>query len=179
MKRTLWRALAIVGLLSSFLVVLPAAASVAPAPDAPGSSNGTVLIPASTVNPTRVTQPGIYYVIYQTVVRNDGSTPAYNVAVTYTLDSSLTFVAMQADSRDGTVFIPIGTVYIPTTSWQASEVRPGEAITLTLVAFGTASQYQVVRTTVQTFNGGTGSLQLPLDTVIAIYKIYLPLIEKG
>jgi len=118
-------------------------------------------------------------VIYRTVIRNDDSTPAYNVVVTYTLDSSLTFVAMQADSRSGTVFIPIGTVYVPAHSWQAYEVKPGEVITLTVVAFGTASQYQVVHTTIQTFDGGTGSLQLPLDTVIAIYKIYLPLLEKG
>jgi hypothetical protein len=86
---------------------------------------------------------------------------------------------MQADGREGTVSIPIGTVYIPTKSWQASEVRPGEAITLTLVAVGTASQYQVVHTTVQTFDGGT--LLVPpqsLDTTIALYRTYLPLIMR-
>jgi len=179
MKRTVWRAFVMVALLSNFVVASPAAASVAPAPDVPGSPNGSVILPVSTVNPTRVTQPGIYYVTYQSVVRNSGSDIAYNVAVTYTLDSSLTFVAMQADGREGTVFIPIGTVYIPTHSWRASQVLPGEAITLTLVAFGTASQYQMVHTTVQTFDGGT--VLVPpqsLDTEIALYRTYLPLIMR-
>jgi uncharacterized repeat protein (TIGR01451 family) len=179
MKRILWRTLVVVALLTHFLVALPATASVNPAPDTPGSPNGTVIFPISTVDPTRVTQPGKYYVVYQTVVRNSSSDIAYNVAVTYTLDSSLTFVAMQAEGRSGTVFVPIGTVYIPTQSWQASQVLPGETVTLTLVAFGTASQYQVVRTAIRSFDGGTAQILPSLDTVIAIYKTYLPLVTKG
>jgi hypothetical protein len=70
-------------------------------------------------------------------------------------------------------------VYIPTQSWQASQVLPGETVTLTLVAFGTASQYQVVRTAIRTFDGGTAQILPSLDTVIAIYKTYLPLVTKG
>jgi hypothetical protein len=181
MRHTCVRALITLALLANLLTSLPAAASVPASSDLQQPPPGTVLLPPSTVNPTRVTGPGTYWVVYQTVVKNEStSNIAYNVAVTYTLDSRLHFVAMQAEGRSGTVFLPIGTVYIPTYSWRASQVNPGEVVTLTVVATGIASTYEIIRTRVDAFNGGTALLpQAVLETEIAIYNIYLPVIMKS
>jgi immune inhibitor A len=82
---------------------------------------------------------GTYTVSYQTVISNTGFTVAHNVGLTYTLDSALTFNSMSVASSSA----PLPNGYInPARSgpirWSTTTMNPGDAITVTLVANGTA-----------------------------------------
>jgi immune inhibitor A len=133
----------------------------------------------STFSPDVVKTAGTYWMTYQTVVKNIGTEIAHNVGVTYTLDSSLHFVAMQADSlRNGSTTVPIGTIYVPFQSWRADDLLPGDVVTLTVVATGVASKHQWVETAVQGYDGAMWRGPWFLDTEIQLYYTYLPFIIK-
>jgi len=103
--------------------------------------------------PASVTTPGVYTVTYQTVVKNEGSSPVPSVAVTYTLDSRLNLVSMTPNGSGTMVPPPFGSVNLSTKSWSATDMWPGSMVTLTVVATGTASTPTVVSTKVDAFDG--------------------------
>ena len=116
----------------------------------------------SAVDKAAITVPGVYTVTYQTVVKNEiGSSVVPVVAVTYTLDTNLTLVGM-TQIKNGTVVLPS----TPTTHWSATNMWPGDMVTLTVVATGTASTPVVVSTKVDAFDGdarGPWNLYTPIQ----------------
>ena len=98
---------------------------------------------------------GTYTVTYQTVVKADSAVPN-KVAVTYTLDSALTPVSLQAvGTLKGTLLSPVGTVVFPNV-WWTDEMYAGDVVTVTLVATGTImlpTTVQAVTTQVDAYDG--------------------------
>lgn len=193
MKRTLWRALIVVALLSNVFVVssvsatVPALDQVTQPNDPAGSVNFTSTF---TLAPTIITAPGTYTITYTTVVKNNNaSAVVYNPAFTYTLDSALTMVSMIIAGTSGTVSVPVsGTVSLPTKSWRAYSMESGSAVTVTLVATGAIAAGSVsvpytVTTRIDAFDGAAVRdpwyLRTDISAVAKIYKGYLPLLVRS
>jgi uncharacterized repeat protein (TIGR01451 family) len=118
--------------------------------------------------------PGdVYTLTYQTVVENQGSEVDSNVYLTYTLDSDLTAVSLTEDNEHGTVKFP------PTTAWWTDGLAVDETVTLTLVATGTVSMMDTVSTQVSAYDGQVERELGAVETDIATYSIYLPLVTKN
>ncbi len=92
----------------------------------------------TTYTPDTVSAPGTYVVTYTTVVENEGSSLAPNVGVTYTLDAELTFITMTQESKAGSLILPVGTIDYDVPAWHIDELHPGDMVTLTVIATGTA-----------------------------------------
>ncbi len=126
---------------------------------------------------------GTYTVTYQTVIKAEDFDIPNPVAVTYTLDSALTPVSLQAvGTLKGTLLPPVGTVVFPNV-WWTDEMYAGDVVTVTLVAIGTAMLPTTVQTVTTQVDAYDGEVRGPwfFDTVVRVkpYKIYLPLVMRN
>ena len=91
-----------------------------------------------------ITGPGAFETTYHTWVRNSGTEIATNVAVTYTLDTSLSLVSFEASA---------GTASAATKSWSIDSLAPGQVVTLTVKAAGTSLAPRYLTTRIDGFDG--------------------------
>jgi len=115
--------------------------------------------------------PSPYTITYQTVVANVGTEVARQVALTYTLDAGLGLAGMSSVG-------PTGTVDLPTRTWMAYELLPGQTVTVTVVTTGTANAPLLVHSAVDGHDGLTKRGPWQLDTMIEGYFVWLPLLFR-
>jgi uncharacterized repeat protein (TIGR01451 family) len=153
MKRTAWRALLVVALLSIVFVALPVSATIltseqvtrlddsAPAVNfSPLSPTDDGITVTATVTPTEISQYGPYYLTYKTVITNGNDYTATNtLPITFTLDSDLSLVSLyvngETGSEQGTVLLSGGTVILPSggtviTLTGSAVISPGGSLVL-------------------------------------------------
>jgi len=119
-----------------------------------------------------LTMPATYTMTYQTVVANVGTEIADHVALTYTLDAVLNLVSMTSES-------PTGAVDLPTRSWMAHELLPGQTVTVTVVCTGTASSTHLVSSVLEGYDGLVKRGPWLLNTaILQRYLTWFPLIVR-